>query len=55
MILGNKCDLAESRVVSTEKGKLVGMGMGTGVLELRNGILGSECIVEYTLSFCPAG
>ena len=23
MILGNKCDLAESRVVSTERGKLV--------------------------------
>ena len=23
MILGNKCDLAESRVISTERGKLV--------------------------------
>ena len=32
MILGNKCDLSESRVVSTERGKLVcGNGsMGTG-------------------------
>ena len=56
MILGNKCDLAESRVVSTEKGKLVGMGMsmysgngngGLGVLELSTGILRSECFVKY--------
>jgi small GTP-binding protein len=28
MILGNKCDLSESRVISTERGKLVYMGMG---------------------------
>ena len=30
MILGNKCDLSESRVVSTERGKLVREWYGNG-------------------------